>query len=414
MKNIRNQKKTLSLSALVIAALLSGCNEDSKQMAAKGEHGDHSPENASQDNKAINLKWTKSDTLTIRKKMIGTLTRIERAETDQQRAREQSELDKLKSEFDGLLPAVRQAVDYVQNHPGDLSDQTMDAMMLIMAAARVAEGEVKALAGGSVGAVEQLLLTEAGSTRLMERSVDIDNDLFDLETIASYSEDTAFLDTLFVTIDNKRLKDAMVVSATWNLNRFVSGTPAQRQAYRIRNHLYTDYYLAEYGAPEKVEAMSEKARRDYWIVRGARFHVDNLDIGDTVPELEVTDLQGQPVAAADHSNKWRILDFWTTDCAFCKKAMPDKLVLVNELPKDQFEYISIACDQEAEDVLLYQEEDFAMPWTNWHLPAETERGFSWAIRSYPTYFIVSPDGKIMKKSSHFPSISAAMEGYLKE
>lgn len=53
------------------------------------------------------------------------------------------------------------------------------------------------------------------------------------------------------------------------------------------------------------------------------------EIGSSLPEFSVTDLQGRPLSSADLRGKVVLVDFWATWCQPCKKEMPGYQKLVD-------------------------------------------------------------------------------------
>ena len=58
-------------------------------------------------------------------------------------------------------------------------------------------------------------------------------------------------------------------------------------------------------------------------------HVDAGEIGSSLPDFSVKDLQGHPLSSADLRGKVVLVDFWATWCQPCKKEMPGYQSLVN-------------------------------------------------------------------------------------
>jgi peroxiredoxin len=75
-----------------------------------------------------------------------------------------------------------------------------------------------------------------------------------------------------------------------------------------------------------------------------------------VPELELEDLQGNPVSLADFRGKFLVVNFWATWCEPCTREWPDLAQLGARLAdRDDVEVIAISVDQEPEVIDPYLE-----------------------------------------------------------
>jgi thiol-disulfide isomerase/thioredoxin len=59
-------------------------------------------------------------------------------------------------------------------------------------------------------------------------------------------------------------------------------------------------------------------------------HVAAGEIGSSLPDFSVKDLQGHPLSSAELRGKVVLADFWATWCQPCKKEMPGYQKLVDE------------------------------------------------------------------------------------
>ena len=73
-------------------------------------------------------------------------------------------------------------------------------------------------------------------------------------------------------------------------------------------------------------------------------HVAAGEIGSSLPDFSVKDLQGQPLSSADLRGKVVLVDFWATWCQPCKKEMPGYQKLVDEYRSRGFVVIGFKFD----------------------------------------------------------------------
>src|SRR5215469_12036111 len=73
-------------------------------------------------------------------------------------------------------------------------------------------------------------------------------------------------------------------------------------------------------------------------------HVTAGEIGLSLPDFSVNDLQGHPLSSADLRGKVVLVDFWATWCQPCKKEMPGYQKLEDEYGRRGFVVIGLKFD----------------------------------------------------------------------
>src|SRR5215469_9058801 len=68
------------------------------------------------------------------------------------------------------------------------------------------------------------------------------------------------------------------------------------------------------------------------------------EVGSSLPEFSVKDLQGHPLSSADLRGKVVLIDFWATWCQPCKKEMPGYQKLVDQYGSRGFVVIGFKFD----------------------------------------------------------------------
>jgi thiol-disulfide isomerase/thioredoxin len=84
-------------------------------------------------------------------------------------------------------------------------------------------------------------------------------------------------------------------------------------------------------------------------------HVAAGEIGSSLPDFSVRDLQGRPLSSADLRGKVVLVDFWATWCQPCKKEMPGYQRLVDEYASRGFVVIGFKFDnmRDVEDPIQF-------------------------------------------------------------
>jgi thiol-disulfide isomerase/thioredoxin len=82
------------------------------------------------------------------------------------------------------------------------------------------------------------------------------------------------------------------------------------------------------------------------------------DVGSSLPEFSVRDLQGHPLSAADFRGKVVLVDFWATWCQPCKKEMPGYQKLLDRYGSRGFVVVGFKFDtmMDAEDPAQFARE----------------------------------------------------------
>lgn len=78
--------------------------------------------------------------------------------------------------------------------------------------------------------------------------------------------------------------------------------------------------------------------------------LENIGLGNIVPDFSVTLLSGQHVTLSSLRGKVVLIDFWATTCPPCVKEIPNLKTLYAELNQQGFEIIGISLDEDREKV----------------------------------------------------------------
>jgi thiol-disulfide isomerase/thioredoxin len=114
--------------------------------------------------------------------------------------------------------------------------------------------------------------------------------------------------------------------------------------------------------------------------------------GKPAPELEVTDMQGQPVSLSAFHGKTVPLDFWTTWCPPCRADAPalDKLYRKNGSRDLMIVGVSVSQDRPVVEKFL-KEHPHEFPIV---LTTENEMPRPYEVGAFPTYIVIDRDGNL--------------------
>ncbi len=112
-------------------------------------------------------------------------------------------------------------------------------------------------------------------------------------------------------------------------------------------------------------------------------------------DFQAIDLQEKPFNALSLKGKYVLLDFWAVWCAPCIAAFPTLKQLNKDLRANNFEVVGIAAySGTAKDVSKFVEKhglDYRV------LVGGSDLVERFGVIGYPTYFLISPNGKVHKK-----------------
>jgi thiol-disulfide isomerase/thioredoxin len=114
-------------------------------------------------------------------------------------------------------------------------------------------------------------------------------------------------------------------------------------------------------------------------------------VGKRAPELEVTDIQGNPILLSNLRGKTVLLDFWTSWCPPCLADAP-ALEKLNHRYADQLAIVGISVNEERAIVEKFlKDHPHSFPIV---LTSEQEIPRPYQIDVFPTYMVIAPDGTL--------------------
>ncbi|HEX8369788.1 MAG TPA: TlpA disulfide reductase family protein [Pyrinomonadaceae bacterium] len=140
--------------------------------------------------------------------------------------------------------------------------------------------------------------------------------------------------------------------------------------------------------------MREHAAKDYQRIE--------LSIGKEFPEFSFTDLSGKKRRFSEFRGKYILLDVWGFWCPPCRREMPFLREAAKRFKSRNLEIVGLNTDVEMPlDIIKKNLEVNDLKWTQ----AQLESVFDLInkqlrIESFPTTFLIAPDGKILSMSRH--------------
>ena len=121
-----------------------------------------------------------------------------------------------------------------------------------------------------------------------------------------------------------------------------------------------------------------------------------INVGNAVPEVEGTDLEGKKVKLSSLKGKVVLLDFWATWCGPCRAMIPHEREMVEKLKDKPFVLLSVSADEEKGDLAEFLSSE-KMPWLHWWDGAKGPLTKMFKVKAFPTLYLIDAKGVIRHK-----------------
>ena len=121
-----------------------------------------------------------------------------------------------------------------------------------------------------------------------------------------------------------------------------------------------------------------------------------INVGNPVPEVEGTDLDGKKVKLSSLKGKVVLFDFWATWCGPCRAMIPHERELVEKYKDKPFAIVSVSADSEKGDLTEFLSTE-KMPWTHWWDGEKGPVTKLFKIKAFPTLYLIDAKGVIRQK-----------------
>lgn len=158
--------------------------------------------------------------------------------------------------------------------------------------------------------------------------------------------------------------------------------------------LFTSDEFARAMMKQDVSAAVEKdPTGKKFTLRLAKARADANAVPAFLPELDATNLAGQPVRGADLKGRATLFNFFFSTCVPCIKEVP----FLNEFRRKhaEYNYVAVTFDPVPEARDFAAQRNF-----EWPIVADARKFVDAAgVKGYPTYMLVAADGRILARNS---------------
>jgi thiol-disulfide isomerase/thioredoxin len=126
-----------------------------------------------------------------------------------------------------------------------------------------------------------------------------------------------------------------------------------------------------------------------------------FNIGKELPDFSFVDLNGKKRKFSEFRGKYVLLDFWGFWCPPCREELPYLREAYKRFQTRNLEIVGMNTDDYTPESIKKSLVENGMTWTQARADSFTElKDFEFRIESFPTTFLIAPDGKILSMSRH--------------
>lgn len=124
------------------------------------------------------------------------------------------------------------------------------------------------------------------------------------------------------------------------------------------------------------------------------------------PEVTFIGIDGQKISSQDLRGKVVMVNFWATSCTTCVKEMPQMVETYNKYKGKGLEFVAVAMSYDRPDYVLNYAATRQLPFkVALDAGGDLARQFG-DVSMTPTTFVISKDGKILKRYLGEPDFDA--------
>jgi len=124
------------------------------------------------------------------------------------------------------------------------------------------------------------------------------------------------------------------------------------------------------------------------------------------PDVTFISIDGQKISSQDLRGKVVMVNFWATSCTTCVKEMPQMVETYNKFKNQGLEFVAVAMSYDRPDYVLNYTASNKLPFkVALDSAGDLAKQFG-DVSMTPTTFVISKDGKILKRYLGEPDFNA--------
>ena len=198
--------------------------------------------------------------------------------------------------------------------------------------------------------------------------------------------------------------DSLLLIKEKNLFLFTGQLEARIQALKNPVAIFNALsFLDEHKNLDFLDAQCQKIQSEYpdlaltynLVERIKR--AKNLAIGSFAPAISTFDREGKMVNLPQYKGKYLLLDFWASWCLPCRIENPSLKALYEDMPRNQFDIISISLDENRAKWMEACDKDGLHAWCQVQ-DASQQIAALYGVKSLPQNVLLDKEGKILARN----------------
>ena len=145
------------------------------------------------------------------------------------------------------------------------------------------------------------------------------------------------------------------------------------------------------------------------------YELNHLSVGKMAPEIVGEGIDGKKLKLSDYRGKVVMLSFWASWCGPCMQMVPSEVKLAERMKGKPFALIGVNGDT-VRDNSKYAVEKEKMTWPSFWSDAGGDGPIptSWNVRSWPTVYVLDPNGVIRFKGEDIDLLNQKIDQLLNQ